>query len=49
MAGNCIAIVVGGSEEELAHVRQCLSDWDCVSAPLNDDESAVSSIPRERN
>ena len=45
MAGNCRAIVMGASEDQLAHVGQCLSDWECVNGPLNDDESAVSSIP----
>jgi len=45
MAGDLKAIVVGASEEELAHVGQCLPDWECVSAPLNDEGTGVSSIP----
>ena len=45
MAGDLKAIVVGASEEELAHVGQCLPDWECVSAPLNDEDTGVSSIP----
>ena len=45
MADHSIAVVVGASEEELAHVRQCLSDWGCTKASLNDKETAVSSIP----
>ncbi len=45
MTDGSIAIVVGASEEELDHVKQCLSDWQCVSAPLNDEETEVSSIP----
>ena len=45
MASRFTAVVVGVSEEELADVQWCLSDWDCVAAPLNDQETAVSSIP----
>lgn len=46
MASRFTAVVVGASEEELADVQWCLSDWECVAAPLNDQETAVSSIPR---
>ena len=45
MTDGSIATVVGASEEELDHVKQCLSDWQCVPAPLNDEETEVSSIP----
>ncbi len=45
MVGDLKAIVVGASEEQSAHVRQCLSDWECVSAPLNDEDTAASSAP----
>ena len=45
MAGNCIAIVVGPSEEEFSHVEQCLADWQCMNASLRDEQMAVSSIP----
>jgi len=45
VASHCKAIVVGASGEELAHVRQCLSDWECATAFLNEEETAVSSIP----
>ena len=44
MAGDLKAIVVGASEDELAHVDQCLADWECVSASLRDEKMAVSSI-----
>ncbi|MBW8042597.1 MAG: hypothetical protein FVQ85_21740 [Planctomycetes bacterium] len=45
MTSGSIAIVVGALAEELDHVKQCLSDWQCVDAPLNDEETAVSSMP----
>ena len=45
MASRFTAVVVGASEEELADVQWCLSDWECVAAPLNDQETAISSIP----
>ena len=45
MASDLTAIVVGASEEELAHVARCLLDWECVSTPLNDEDTGVSSIP----
>ena len=45
MAGDLKAIVVGASEEEFAHVRQCLADWQCMNASLCDEKMAVSSIP----
>ena len=44
MADGPVAIVVGASDEEFAHVDQCLADWECVSASLRDEEMAVSSI-----
>ena len=43
MTAPCKAIVVGASVEEFAHVRQCLSDWDCMSVPLNDEQTGLSS------
>jgi hypothetical protein len=42
MTSGSIAIAVGASAEELDHVKQCLSDWQCVDAPLNDEETEVS-------
>ncbi len=45
MASRSTAVVVGASEEEFADVQRCLSKWDCIAAPLNDQETAVSSIP----
>lgn len=45
MPSGSIAIVVGASAEEFDHVKQCLSDWQCVAAPLNDEETEVSSMP----
>ena len=45
MPSGSMAIVVGASAEEFDHVKQCLSDWQCVAAPLNDEETEVSSIP----
>lgn len=45
MTDSSIVIVVGASEEELDYVKQCLSDCQCMLAPLNDEETEVSSIP----
>ncbi len=45
MAGDLKAIVVGASEEEFAHVKQCLADWECMNASLRDEKMAVASIP----
>ena len=45
MADSSIVIVVGASEEEFDHIKQCLSDWQCVAASLNDEGTAVSSMP----
>ena len=45
MANDSMTILVGASVEELAHVGQCLSDWKCVSVALNDEKTAVSSVP----
>ena len=45
MTSGSIAIVVGASEDEFDHIKQCLSDWQCVAASLNDDGTAVSSMP----
>jgi len=45
MPSGSIAIVAGASAEEFDHVKQCLSDWQCVAAPLNDEETEVSSMP----
>jgi DNA-binding response OmpR family regulator len=47
MANDLTALVIGASTEELAHVEECLPDWRCVAAPLNDDETTVSSIADE--
>ncbi len=45
MTDSSMVIVVGASEEEFDHVKQCLSDWQCVAESLNDDGTAVSSKP----
>ena len=45
MAETSTALVVGASEEEFHHVKQCLSDWECVSAPQNGQESGGSLVP----
>ncbi len=45
MTDSSKVIVVGASEEEFGHVKQCLSDWQCVAESLNDDGTAVSSKP----
>ncbi len=45
MASRFTVVVAGASEEELADVQWCLSDWDCVGVPLNDEQTGVSSIP----
>jgi response regulator RpfG family c-di-GMP phosphodiesterase len=45
MTDTSIVIVVGASEEEFDYIKQYLSDWQCVAASLNDEETEVSSIP----
>ncbi|MBL7106208.1 MAG: hypothetical protein ISS77_01200 [Phycisphaerae bacterium] len=45
MIDSSKVIVVGASEKEFDHVKQCLSDWQCVAESLNDDGTAVSSKP----
>ncbi len=40
-----MVVVVGASEEEFDHVKQSLSDWQCVAASLNDEKTAASSMP----
>ncbi len=45
MASDATAVVVGASEEEFAHVKQCLADWECMKASLRDEKMAVASIP----
>jgi len=45
MADSSMVIVVGASEEEFGHVKQCLSDCQRMAASLNDEERAVSSMP----
>ena len=47
MASRSTAVVVGASEEEFADVQWCLFDWECVGFPLNDEQTAVYSIPPE--
>ena len=34
-AGDSIALVAGASAEELEHVRECLSDWQCAVTNVN--------------
>ncbi len=45
MADSSIVLVVGPSPEDFAHINQCLSDWECVIVPLNEDETTVSLPP----
>lgn len=45
MADGSTGLVVGASVEEFAHVGQCLSDWECVRAPQNGQESGASLVP----
>jgi len=40
-----VAVVIGASVEQVAYVKQCLADWQCISLPLNDEGTGVSSIP----
>ena len=41
-ANNPIAAIVGAPSEELAHIEQCLSDWQCVTAPVDDKGTVIS-------
>ena len=45
MTNGSIVIVVGASVEEFDHVKQCLSDWECLIGPLNDEKTSVPSLP----
>ena len=45
MVSDSRVLVVGASAEEFAHVKECLTGWECVTAPLNDEETAVASVP----
>lgn len=44
MANGSIA-VVGASEEQYEHIKQCLADWRCEEAVLKDEGNEISSIP----
>jgi CheY-like chemotaxis protein len=44
MSESQIALVVRASVDQLAHLQECLPDWECVSVPLNDEETAIRSI-----
>jgi len=44
-SGQSIALIVGASEGEFDHARQCLPAWKCVAGPLRDDHPGVASIP----
>ncbi len=44
MADGSIA-VVGASEEQFVHIKQCLADWRCEEAVLKDEGNEISSIP----
>lgn len=46
MSETRTVVVAGASTEESAHIEQCLSDWECVNAPLSNEGTAISSIPR---
>lgn len=48
MASGMMALRVGASAGELAHVRQRPGDWECINTPLNEEETTVPSIPKER-
>lgn len=44
MAGGPVAVVVGASEEERAHIKQCLpADWGCENISPSEDDLAVIS------
>ena len=36
MANAPIALVVDASDQQIAHLKNCLSDWECVIVPVND-------------
>ena len=44
MSETRTVIVAGASAKQSAHIRQCLPNWECVNAPLNDEGTAISSI-----
>ncbi len=44
MSESQIALVAGASVEQFAHLQECVPDWECVSVPLNDEETAIRSI-----
>ena len=44
MSESQIALVVAASVEQVTHLQKCLPDWECVSVPLNDEETAIRSI-----
>jgi len=44
-ANNPIAAIVGAPCEELSHIEQCLSDWQCVTAPVDDKATAIIHTP----
>ena len=45
MTDSAMVIVVGASQEEFDHVKLCLCDRQCVAASLNDEKTALSSMP----
>ena len=44
MSETRTVVVAGASAEESAHIEQCLPDWECVKAPLNNEETGICSI-----
>ncbi len=42
MTDHSRAIAVGASADELAHLTQCLSGWELVNAPLDEEQTGIS-------
>ena len=36
MANAPTALLLGANDQQIAHLKNCLSDWQCVIVPLND-------------
>ena len=44
LVSNRTALVAGASSEEFAHLQRCLSEWECVNAPLKNMKSCICPI-----
>lgn len=44
LVSNRTVLVAGASSEEFAHLQRCLSEWECVNAPLKNVESCICPI-----